>query len=91
MLDVLNVSSGINSATQDKFPNEVLTRRFRSGFFSSLMAKDIKLFRESSKSVGQAGPIGGVVQQIWEDFAEQAPDHDFTEIYLHVQKTLGSH
>lgn len=90
MLEVLNASSGRNSATQDKFPNEVLTENFASGFFNDLMAKDIKLFRESSKAVHKDGPIGALINQLWNEFAKAAPGRDFTEIYLYVQEILGN-
>ncbi len=43
MLDVINVSSGRNSATQDKFPKSVLPRTFDFGFATGLSYKDVCL------------------------------------------------
>ena len=44
MLEVLNGSSGRSAATEDKFPNHVLTGRYASGFTNTLMAKDVQLY-----------------------------------------------
>jgi 3-hydroxyisobutyrate dehydrogenase-like beta-hydroxyacid dehydrogenase len=43
MLDVLNVSSGRNTASADKFPKHVLTRGFDFGFSTGLALKDLRL------------------------------------------------
>ncbi len=43
MLDVLNASSGRNSATQDKIPKHVLNRKFDFGFANALSFKDVRL------------------------------------------------
>lgn len=88
MLEVLNASSGRNGATEDKFPQEVVTERFDSGFVNELMSKDIKLFREAAAEVDRAGPMGILVDKIWKDFAAQSPEQDFTKIYLHTKKLL---
>ena len=45
MIDILNVSSGRNSASQDKFPRAVLTRTFDFGFETGLSYKDVRLGR----------------------------------------------
>ena len=41
MLDVLNVSSGQNTATSDKFPNRILTGTYDAGFTAKLLLKDM--------------------------------------------------
>jgi 3-hydroxyisobutyrate dehydrogenase-like beta-hydroxyacid dehydrogenase len=43
MLDIINASSGRNSATTDKFPRAVLPRTFDFGFATGLSVKDIRL------------------------------------------------
>lgn len=84
MLDVLNASSGHNTATSDKFPNHVVTGRYASGFSNSLMAKDVALYLQSVHE--QAGPdaFGRLTEATWQAFAEQAPNVDFTRIYPYV-------
>lgn len=86
MLEVLNASSGRSSATQDKFPEHVLTERFASGFTSSLMAKDVALY------LGEAGegPVGPAVARVWRGFADAEPGADFTRIAPYVESELTS-
>ncbi|MEU6354365.1 NAD(P)-dependent oxidoreductase [Streptomyces sp. NPDC047072] len=81
MLDVLNASSGRNAATQDKFPQHVLTGRYAAGFTNSLMAKDVRLYlREVGELRGPAA-LGRPVAAVWEDFATAEPGADFTRIF----------
>jgi 3-hydroxyisobutyrate dehydrogenase len=85
MLEVLNASSGQSVATSDKFPNHVLTGTYAAGFTNSLMAKDVRLYLEAVQT--QEGPsvLGPVVTSVWERFAEEEPDVDFTRIYPFVE------
>lgn len=41
MVDILNVSTGVNNSTQKKFKQYVLSRSFNSGFPIELMVKDL--------------------------------------------------
>ena len=53
MLDVLNVSTGQNTATSDKFPKRILTEAYDAGFTNSLLYKDVKLYQEAITAGGQ--------------------------------------
>jgi 3-hydroxyisobutyrate dehydrogenase-like beta-hydroxyacid dehydrogenase len=64
MLDVLNTSSGRNSATQDKFPRHVLTRGFDFGFSAGLSFKDVRLCLEEAEALGVPMVLGSVVRQL---------------------------
>jgi 3-hydroxyisobutyrate dehydrogenase-like beta-hydroxyacid dehydrogenase len=80
LLDVFNASSGRNTATSDKFPRQVLTRAFDSGFRLQLMAKDVELCLAESRTRRHAMPVGALVQQLWTLAAAQADDDaDHTE------------
>ena len=81
MLQVLNVSSGVNSATRDKFPTRVLTGTFDGGFAARLMLKDISLYLESVKGAGTADDVASVVFKKWSDLRDAEPEADFTRIY----------
>lgn len=85
MLEVLDASSGHNTATSDKFPNHVLTGRYASGFTSSLMAKDVALYLRAVRSQGGPEAVGAVTGAIWERFAADEPGADFTRIYPFVR------
>jgi 3-hydroxyisobutyrate dehydrogenase-like beta-hydroxyacid dehydrogenase len=81
MLGVLNASSGRSAATEDKFPQHVLTGRYASGFTNSLMAKDVRLYLDAAG----AAPIGAATVSVWERFAVAEPGVDFTRIYPFVE------
>lgn len=85
MLEVLNVSSGQNSATSDKFPNHVLTGQYASGFTNSLMAKDMQLYLRAVDQQGGPSSIGAVTTSLWERFAATEPGADFTRIFPFVE------
>jgi 3-hydroxyisobutyrate dehydrogenase-like beta-hydroxyacid dehydrogenase len=85
MLDVLNASSGQNTATSDKFPNHVLSGRFASGFANSLMSKDLRLYLAAVEAQGAPSVLGPVTAAVWERFAEDEPGADFTRIYPFVE------
>ncbi|MGC9542137.1 NAD(P)-dependent oxidoreductase [Streptomyces sp. UG1] len=84
MLEVLNVSSGRSGATADKFPEEVLTGRYASGFSNTLMAKDVRLFLGEVERLGGPAAVAGVTGSVWEAFSAEEPGADFTRIYPFV-------
>ncbi|MCX4766589.1 NAD(P)-dependent oxidoreductase [Streptomyces sp. NBC_01275] len=81
MLEVLNASSGRSGATADKFPDEVLTGRYASGFSNTLMAKDVRLYLREVAEQGGAAAVAAVTDAVWEAFSAQRPGADFTRIY----------
>ena len=58
MIDVLNASTGRNSATQDKWPRAVLPRTFDFGFASGLCLKDVRLCVDAADSLGVDLKVG---------------------------------
>jgi 3-hydroxyisobutyrate dehydrogenase-like beta-hydroxyacid dehydrogenase len=64
MLDVLNASSGRNSATQDKIPKHVLNRRFDFGFANALSFKDVRLCLDEAEALGVPMVVGAAVRQM---------------------------
>ncbi|MDX1432172.1 MAG: NAD(P)-dependent oxidoreductase [Gammaproteobacteria bacterium] len=85
MLNVVNVSSGRNTATADKFVNRVLTGTYDAGFTSWQMNKDLSLYREGVETAGSADPVSGAVAEIWQAFLERGPGSDITEIYPFIK------
>ena len=81
MLDVANVSTGHNSATQDKFPNRILTSTYDAGFRMALMDKDVALYLSEAKSAGTPASLCEQVATYWQKGMKQFPDGDFTEIF----------
>lgn len=85
MLDVLNVSTGRNSATADKFPKRILTGSYDSGFHTALMAKDTRLYGDGVRRAGTPSAIGEAVVRRWQGADRAMPGSDFTRIYDYVR------
>ena len=81
MLDVANVSTGQNSATQDKFPNRILTSTYDAGFRMALMEKDVALYLSEAKSAGTPVALCECVSAYWQKGMTRFPSGDFTEIF----------
>lgn len=90
LLEVFNAGSGRNTATSDKFPTHVLTRRFESGFKLELMAKDVELCVGEARGRRFPMLLGGLVQQLWTLAAAKAEaDADHTEIIRLFERWAG--
>ncbi len=86
MLDVINVSSGRNSATQDKFPRAVLPRTFDFGFTTGLSFKDVRLCVEEAEAMGIPMVVGSSVRQFLSmTNATYGGGSDFTEMVKLVE------
>ena len=89
-LDILNVSSGRNSATQDKFPREVITGNFSGGFLTRLLYKDVKLFDELAEALGVPTPVCAATVNAWRFAVSQGyGERDFTRIAEIVEGFAG--
>ena len=64
MLEVINAGSGRNTATADKFPRCVLTRKFDFGFATDLLYKDVRLCLEEGERLGVPMMVGNAVRQL---------------------------
>jgi 3-hydroxyisobutyrate dehydrogenase-like beta-hydroxyacid dehydrogenase len=85
ILDVLNVSTGRNTATSDKFPNRILTDTYDAGFTSTLLAKDLELYEQALATDGAANPVSASVVDLWRQFEASEGPSDFTRIYPFVR------
>lgn len=70
MVNVLNVSTGQNSATLTKVPKSVLTGSFDYGASLTIMLKDVMLGLQEAEALGVPMWVHGTVGQLWR-FAEQ--------------------
>ncbi len=90
MIDVLNVSSGRSSATQDKWPKSVLPRTFDFGFATGLSFKDVRLCVEEAEAMGVPMVVGSAVRQMLSITNNvYGPDSDFTEMARLVESWAG--
>ena len=81
ILDIVNVASGSNTATMDKFPNRIANGRYDGGFATAMMAKDVGLYVNNVASTGTPDRIGRLVAELFAKLEEGAPGSDFTRIY----------
>jgi len=90
MLDILNASSGRNSATQDKIPRHVLNRQFDFGFANALSFKDVRLCLEEAEGLGVPMVVGAAVRQML-SITQQTfgKDADCTDLIRVVEQWAG--
>lgn len=84
ILDVVNVSTGRNTATSDKFPNRVVPGSFDAGFAMALMTKDVALYLNEVRVAGSPDTIGSTMSALWNAARDARPESDFTEIYRYI-------
>ena len=90
MVDVINASSGMNTASRDKFPRSVLPRSFDFGFATGLMVKDVRLAVEEMRSLGLSMEVAEAVGRLWEVIiSDQGAESDFTEAIKPIEKKAG--
>lgn len=89
MIDVLNVSTGMNNSTQKKFRQFVLSRSFGSGFALDLMVKDLANALDLAQDTGSTAPFAASCRELWASaLAELGPGEDHTAI-AKVAETLA--
>jgi 3-hydroxyisobutyrate dehydrogenase len=87
MIAAINASTGRNSATARKIPQDVLTGRFASGFKLGLMAKDVGIAAGLARDLQLKVPYLRKTVQLWRAAQRALPrDADHTEIYNYQRK-----
>ena len=81
ILDIVNASSGRNSATDDKFPRRIMLDKYDAGFAAKLQLKDIRLYLENARAAGIADEVARTVVGVWEEMNAAMPGADITEMY----------
>jgi 3-hydroxyisobutyrate dehydrogenase-like beta-hydroxyacid dehydrogenase len=89
VLDVINVSSGRNSATEALLAEQMLTRAFRGGARLDIMHKDISLAVAEADRVKAASLVGSAVQQAWTLASNDDGEQDFTNIFRYFEHWAG--
>lgn len=81
MLEVINAASGRSPATENKWPNFVLTEKYDAGFAMRLMVKDIRLALGIERATGVPAMASEAVAAAWEAaLADLPPGADHTAI-----------
>lgn len=90
LIDIINASSGRNSASQDKFPRAILPRTFDFGFATGLSYKDVRLCVEEAEAMGVPMVVGGAVREMLAvTRARFGAGSDFTHIAKVLEEWAG--
>jgi len=90
MVDILNVSTGMNNSTQKKFRQFVMSRKFDSGFSLELMVKDLSIAMEVARSGGVSAPFASLCREMWAGAsALLGPGADHTAVARLSEKLAG--
>ncbi|MEJ0034626.1 MAG: NAD(P)-dependent oxidoreductase [Gammaproteobacteria bacterium] len=86
MIDIFNASTGRNTGTDSKYPNNVLPRTFNSGFALGLMAKDLRLALEVAHSTHAPVDLLKSCANIWAEAEKQLGGKaDNTEVVKYLE------
>ena len=90
MCQVLNVSTGINSATRDKFPKQIIPGHYAAGFTNTLLTKDLCLYLAEVQQQHTPDRLGAVVTEFWQRFTQAEPNTDFTRVFPYLMKSRNA-
>lgn len=86
LVDVINASTGRNSTTERKIPQQVFTGAFASGFQLALMAKDVGIAAGVARRLGVAAPYLRQTLRLWRDAGRALrAGADHTEMLHYLQ------
>ena len=85
IVDVVNASSGRNTATSDKFPRRILTGSYDAGFSSAQYCKDLGLYRDAAEAIAASRPVSPAVRDLWLRLDSTDPGADITRVYPFVR------
>jgi 3-hydroxyisobutyrate dehydrogenase-like beta-hydroxyacid dehydrogenase len=90
LIDIINASSGRNSASQDKFPRTILPGTFDFGFATGLSYKDVRLCVDEAETMGVPMVVGAAVRQMLAvTKARFGADSDFTHVAKLLEEWAG--
>jgi 3-hydroxyisobutyrate dehydrogenase len=91
LLEILNHSTGRNTATEQKYPAFVLPRTFNSGFALGLMAKDLRIALGMAESLGTPSTLLSECAALWSHGERLLGfSADNTEIVKYLESSGGS-
>jgi 3-hydroxyisobutyrate dehydrogenase len=90
ILEILNASTGRNTATSDKFPRRILTATYDAGFSVKLQYKDVQLYLENARRADVAHEVAAAVADVWQRMASAQATADITEMYPFTQSGRSS-
>jgi len=90
LIDVVNASTGRNTATTDKFPQSILPRTFDYGGKLATMYKDVELCFAEARALGVPMWVGAAVVQLWfQAMTEGRGQDDYTTLIKTIEGWTG--
>ena len=90
MLAVINAGTGRNTASEDKFPRQILSGKYAAGFTTGLLTKDLGLCAAAAEALGVPMPVAAEIYAQWQRaVAELGVDADITRIVALVERAAG--
>ena len=91
MVEVVNASTGRNSATVDKIPKSVLPGTFDYGARTDVFYKDITLGLAEAEALGVPTWALGAIVQLWRfGMAQGGAADDYTSVIKHIEQWGGA-
>jgi len=91
MLEILNHSTGRNTATEQKYPAFILPRTFNSGFALGLMAKDLRIALGLAAAVGTPKALLNECAELWSAAERRlGGSADNTDIVRYLEAAQGA-
>ncbi len=90
MVEIFNNGTGRNSATQDKFPRNIIPRSFDAGFATALAYKDVRLCVDEAEALGVPMVAGAAIREMMAvTNAKFGGDSDFTSVAKLLEEWAG--
>ena len=87
IVDILNASSGMNNTTRNKVKQHMLSGTYGAGFFTGLMAKDVRTALEVVRATQTPALLGQPCADIWNRMEKDlGATSDHTEMFRYVDK-----
>ena len=87
IVDILNASSGMNNTTKNKFKQHMLSGTYGAGFFTGLMAKDVRTALEVIETTKTSSLLAKPCTDVWNQMEKDLGfNSDHTEMYRYVDK-----
>lgn len=91
LLEVINSSTGRSLSSEQKFPNQILNRKFAGGFALDLMVKDLSIAMSLSDREKAAMPVASSAYQLWKQaWLKGDPKLDHTTVINVIEENIGA-
>lgn len=88
IVDILNVSSGMNNTTKVKMKQFMLSGAFNAGFTTGLMAKDVRTALEIAQAMEAPTLLAQPCAEIWNRAEQESgPATDHTAMFCFLEKS----